>query len=375
MADLQSFFLSFSAYLGFDSSFPFYDDYNIGMIDIRMKSCRSKHKRIGRLFQTLTDHWASQTFLLHAFNSHPSPTIQLLVECELNFKRINTHEMKKPIPHKMNFKQDCSNMLLHQDQLMITRLQVLIDWSWCYITSQIELRMKWVVTCVDVKFNNQPDVFPKPRCYFPSNMNKSHCKKHLLNCLQLTYSMLQPSCHPNSTSWLNHFWRMVGVTTEASWDFLHVNRKQLRNFLFLQCQIFISPPKKILYIFFFLEIIFEFQKTVKDHKGNEVIHHPELMFCLEIICIENVHKSLASEPPSISQSKSIRTVKKKSSTRHHSASTGSIGPANPNHISLTKPTQLSQTIKICAIHDITASLEEPTKYHLQANPLFFFLGR
>ncbi|KNZ64152.1 hypothetical protein VP01_105g1 [Puccinia sorghi] len=32
-----------------------------------------------------------------------------------------------------------------------------------------------------------------------------------------------------------------------------------------------------------LEIIFEFQKTVKDHKENEVIHAQGLIFCLEII--------------------------------------------------------------------------------------------
>ncbi|KNZ50576.1 hypothetical protein VP01_4340g1 [Puccinia sorghi] len=30
-------------------------------------------------------------------------------------------------------------------------------------------------------------------------------------------------------AWLNQVWRMVGVTTEASWDFLHVNCRQLSN--------------------------------------------------------------------------------------------------------------------------------------------------
>ncbi|KNZ60266.1 hypothetical protein VP01_1584g2 [Puccinia sorghi] len=59
-----------------------------------------------------------------------------------------------------------------------------------------------------------------------------HCKKNLLNCLQLTCSMLQPSCHPNSTSWLNHFWRKFGVTTEASWEFLQVNCRQLSKCFF-----------------------------------------------------------------------------------------------------------------------------------------------
>ncbi|KNZ60934.1 hypothetical protein VP01_147g6 [Puccinia sorghi] len=82
----------------------------------------------------------------------------------------------------------------------------------------------------------------------------------------------------------------------------------------------------------FLEIIFEFQKTVKNHKENEVIHVGGLTSCLEMMinhisyhqaqnegnmytlsslwfwCM-NVDKSLSSEPPSISQSKSIITVK------------------------------------------------------------------
>ncbi|KNZ49726.1 hypothetical protein VP01_4828g3 [Puccinia sorghi] len=50
-----------------------------------------------------------------------------------------------------------------------------------------------------------------------------HFKQNLLNCQQLTCSMLQPSCHPNST-FLNI---EVGVTTEASREFLHVNCRQL----------------------------------------------------------------------------------------------------------------------------------------------------
>ncbi|KNZ62192.1 hypothetical protein VP01_1300g2 [Puccinia sorghi] len=57
-------------------------------------------------------------------------------------------------------------------------------------------------------------------------------KENLLNCLQLTCSMLQPSYHPNSTSRLHQSWRKSGVTTEASQDFLHVNCKQLKKFFF-----------------------------------------------------------------------------------------------------------------------------------------------
>ncbi|KNZ52642.1 hypothetical protein VP01_3494g1 [Puccinia sorghi] len=33
-------------------------------------------------------------------------------------------------------------------------------------------------------------------------------------------------------AWLNHFWRIVGVTTEDSWEFLHVNCRQLSKFFF-----------------------------------------------------------------------------------------------------------------------------------------------
>ncbi|KNZ58713.1 hypothetical protein VP01_1875g3 [Puccinia sorghi] len=78
--------------------------------------------------------------------------------------------------------------------------------------------------------------------------------------------------------------------------------------------------------------------TVKDQKENDVIHSQGLDF--------NVGKSFASEPPSICQSKSIR----------------SPTPEKTNHRSSKKPTQLSQTMKIflalnrsaSEIHDITA---------------------
>ncbi|KNZ55803.1 hypothetical protein VP01_2578g2 [Puccinia sorghi] len=40
-----------------------------------------------------------------------------------------------------------------------------------YITSQVEVRMKLVVTLFDFKFNNQPDLVTNSRLYHPSNMN------------------------------------------------------------------------------------------------------------------------------------------------------------------------------------------------------------
>ncbi|KNZ44159.1 hypothetical protein VP01_944g3 [Puccinia sorghi] len=62
---------------------------------------------------------------------------------------------------------------------------------------------------------------------------KGNCKKKLLNCLQLTCSMLQPSCHPNSTFLhMKMFWHSH-LTTEAYTEFLHANCRQLKN-LFLQ---------------------------------------------------------------------------------------------------------------------------------------------
>ncbi|KNZ61081.1 hypothetical protein VP01_1454g1 [Puccinia sorghi] len=61
----------------------------------------------------------------------------------------------------------------------------------------------------------------------------------------------------------------------------------------------------------FLEIIFELQKTVNDQKENE-LWSPFYGLDTLFLCynhIMNVDENLASEPPSIYKSKSIRTVK------------------------------------------------------------------
>ncbi|KNZ59384.1 hypothetical protein VP01_1744g4 [Puccinia sorghi] len=63
--------------------------------------------------------------------------------------------------------------------------------------------------------------------YHIRNSN-SNFKKNLLNWLQLTCSMLQPSCHTNSTR-LHIIFR---VTEKASWEFLHVNCRQLSKLFF-----------------------------------------------------------------------------------------------------------------------------------------------
>ncbi|KNZ57914.1 hypothetical protein VP01_203g2 [Puccinia sorghi] len=77
----------------------------------------------------------------------------------------------------------------------------------------------------------QPKLIRSSFINFP-DAGSNDAKKKLLNCLQLKCSMLQPSCHPNSTYWLNHSWRKVRVTREASWEFLHVNFRQLSKFFF-----------------------------------------------------------------------------------------------------------------------------------------------
>ncbi|KNZ44443.1 hypothetical protein VP01_915g3 [Puccinia sorghi] len=146
-----------------------------------------------------------------------------------------------------------------------------------YGRDQVELRIKLVVTCVYFKLKNQTDLLPMSSCYHPSNMNKSDL----------------------------HF----------------------------TCQINLIY---LLIIHLFLEIIFKFQKTVKDHE-NEVICAQGLMFCLEMITthvrmrikalLVSLHKFLNASPLELS---------KKPSTRHHSTSTGSSKPENPNNGSLIK---------------------------------------
>ncbi|KNZ51416.1 hypothetical protein VP01_3966g2 [Puccinia sorghi] len=131
----------------------------------------------------------------------------------------------------------------------------------CFHITFLNKLMKLVVTCVDI-INNQPDVLPNSSCYNPSNMKKSSF--HLVNKSYIYFA------HP-----------------------------------------------------IFLEIIFEFQMTVKDHKEDE-LWTPFYDLDIIFLCydhIENVDKSLAK-------------------------SKGLINPDNPNHRSLKKPTKLSQTKKI-----------------------------
>ncbi|KNZ54255.1 hypothetical protein VP01_2999g1 [Puccinia sorghi] len=103
-----------------------------------------------------------------------------------------------------------------------------------------------------------------------------------------------------------------------------------------------------------LEIISEFQMTVKDHKQNDLCS-PFYYLYIHFLCndhIENVDKSLSSEPPSISQSKSIRNLKTK----------------------LKKQIQLSQTIKVwysAAWLSTNLKLQFMILMHLEGQPNIF----
>ncbi|KNZ47441.1 hypothetical protein VP01_638g2 [Puccinia sorghi] len=154
-----------------------------------------------------------------------------------------------------------------------------------------------------------------------------------------------------------------------------------------------------------------------DHKENDVIHAQGLGFCLgmiithisyghhfmtlilyfyAIITLRMWIKALLVILNQFPNSIPLELLQQ-SSNISHSASTGSITLYNPKHRSLTKPTQLSQTMKTCSAawlstkmmvqilmlrhwwrvdlsntHPKTHILElgRPTKYPLQANPLF-----
>ncbi|KNZ56348.1 hypothetical protein VP01_2427g1 [Puccinia sorghi] len=101
----------------------------------------------------------------------------------------------------------------------------------------------------------------------------------------------------------------------------------------------------------FLEIIFEFQKNIKNSNENVVINTQGHIFSLEII-ITHISYShhfitfILFFYVMIVLRLSIKALIVKKYTRNHSESIGSINPDNPDHGSFTKPTQLSQPIKI-----------------------------
>ncbi|KNZ54290.1 putative signal peptide protein [Puccinia sorghi] len=82
-------------------------------------------------------------------------------------------------------------------------------------------------------------------------------------------------------AWLNHFWSMVGVKTEASWDFLNVNCRHLSKF-FLQFPNFTSSP--LLH-----NLSFHFNSLFQPHFMNFVGQNSckeELVKCV-FRCLQN----------------------------------------------------------------------------------------
>ncbi|KNZ51722.1 hypothetical protein VP01_3847g1 [Puccinia sorghi] len=75
----------------------------------------------------------------------------------------------------------------------------------------VELRMKLVVTCVDFKLKNQPDVFPKSSWYYPSNKNKSDlhftCENNLIYLL-LTQFFFKLYLH-SKRLYAHHFMTLI----------------------------------------------------------------------------------------------------------------------------------------------------------------------
>ena len=139
-----------------------------------------------------------------------------------------------------------------------------------YLTSRVELRMKVVVTGVDVKLNNQPDVLPKSIFYHPL----------LINNLDL-HDTWQKICH--------------------NFDFSNFYLNQISSLkrLFRIIRKMIS---------FMLQSVCVALKCSWLKSSWSPFHELEILFwCFDHI--ENVDKSLAIEPPSIYKPKSVRDFK------------------------------------------------------------------
>ncbi|KNZ60194.1 hypothetical protein VP01_1598g4 [Puccinia sorghi] len=158
-----------------------------------------------------------------------------------------------------------------------------------YMASQVKLRMILVVTCVDFKLKNQPDLLPNSSCYMNKLENEVIHAQRLNFCLEM-------------------------IITDFS------------------------------YGHHFMTLIF----LCYDH-------------------IENVKKSLVSEPPSISQSNSIRTAKTIIDITQKLNKTNTTLPNKKK-----KPTQTFPYLvaggSLKQPH--TLELGRPTKDPLKVNPLF-----
>ncbi|KNZ56998.1 hypothetical protein VP01_2267g2 [Puccinia sorghi] len=92
----------------------------------------------------------------------------------------------------------------------------------------------------------------------------------------------------------------------------------------------------------FLEIIFEFQRNVKNSYENFVINAQGLIFCLEMII---THISYSHLYMTFIFFFYVIINCENNNPQDTTASMGSISPDNPDHGSFTKPTQLSQPLK------------------------------
>ena len=138
-----------------------------------------------------------------------------------------------------------------------------------YITSQVELKIKLLVTCVDVKLNNQPDVLPKSSCYHPLLMNNFY---------------------------LHATWQTIGYIFASSNFYLH----QISSL-----KILFRIISKMMWLM--LKSVCVFLKWSWLIWSWSPFYDLDIMFwCFDHI--ENVYESLASEPSSVYISKSVRAV-------------------------------------------------------------------
>ncbi|KNZ47019.1 hypothetical protein VP01_674g2 [Puccinia sorghi] len=117
----------------------------------------------------------------------------------------------------------------------------------------------------------------------------------------------------------------------------------------IRCQFHLRKQSSISFSHpIFLEIIFEFQKTVKDHKENELIHDEELIIIITHISYDHHFMTLVFFLYAMIKLRIwIRALLVSHHQFPHPTSTGSFNPNNPNHRSLKKQKQLSQKIKNC----------------------------
>ena len=130
--------------------------------------------------------------------------------------------------------------------------------------------MKLVVTCVDVKLNNQPDVLPQSSFYHPL----------LITNLDL-----------------HDTWQKIGHIFDSS--NLYLNQISILKRLFRIIRKIMS---------FMLQSVCVSLKFSGIKSSGSPFYELEILFlCFD--CIENVDKSLAIDPPSIYTPKSVRDLK------------------------------------------------------------------